>query len=259
MTPTPRFAAACALVLVTASVASLQVSADSARPDAFVGEALNRQGRLQYREFHDFSTSRGEPLESLTIYRDPNGREIARMQADYRASRTSPQYRMVDHRFDSEESAVQDGLTVHMMVRHGERVRRKSVTRSAAKDMVIGPGFNELIRARWDDLVAGATIRCDFALPARLQVVPFRIRRDPRHDTPSTFAFTVDIDNALLRLVAPSLRVAYERSTKRLARYEGLSNVVTDDDRSQEVVIHFPEGARANNVAPPAASAIASH
>ena len=165
------------------------------------------------------------------------------MDADYARDRFAPDYRMVDYRHDTEDVVVREGDQVRVEHRVGGKRRAKTLRVDAARPLIVGPGFNEFIKANWDRLLAGQTIVCAFVVPSRLQLVPFRIRHtgdiaDGGH------RFTVSADNAFLRLLAPELKVEYDRRTRKLLTYEGPSNVNDDRNAPQDVLIRFePDGA----------------
>ncbi len=221
--------------------------ADGRRLEPMRGEAFGADGRLRYVESHDFQST-GDGVKQVTVYRDADGREIGRMEADYGRYRFAPGYRMVDLRHDTEETVRRDGSLVHVEVRGGERVRRKVLQASAGREVIVGPGFNEFIAAHWDRLLAGETLVADFVIPSRLQLVAFRIRHTPAGAPDGAHRFTVSADNAFLRLLAPELVVAYDRDTRALVAYDGPSNVNDERNKSQTVAIRFP-GARGQDVA----------
>lgn len=213
--------------------------AEVRRPSAFAGEAVGDDGRLRYVESHGFEpTAAG--FRQLTVYRDAAGREIGRMEADYGRYRFAPAYRMVDVRHDTEEVVRRDGSLVHVEVRQGERVRRRTLQLGSGRELIVGPGFNEFIAANWDTLLSGRTLVSDFVIPSRLQLVAFRIRHTPEGQSPRGHRFTVSVDNAFLRLLAPQLVVEYDRQTRALLSYAGPSNVNDERNKSQTVTIRFP-------------------
>jgi len=218
-------------------------------PTAFAGDAFDRDGRLRYREFHDVTLDGHRKVRSVTTYRDASGAVIGRMEADYAGSPFAPDYRMVDLRFDIEERVRREGDRVFLSHRQGDRTREKIVEHRGDRELIIGPGFNEFIRRHWDRLLAGETLRCDFAIPSRQQIVGFRIQHKPDASSAATARFEVSVDNVLLRLVAPSLSVEYDRETRHLALYQGLSNVTDERDRPQHVVIRFPSVTSAGSAA----------
>jgi hypothetical protein len=227
------FAVAISFALVTATV-----DASTTVPAGLVGDAFDRRGQLRYREFHDFDEAGGSARQ-VTIYRDPSGREIGRMEADYARDRFAPDYRMVDHRHDTEETVRREGDRVVVEHRAGAKRRAKTLRADSSRPLIVGPGFNEFIGRNWDALLAGRTLVCDFVIPSRLQVVSFRIRHTPEKSSGAGHWFTVSADNALLRLLAPELRVEYDRSTRALLSYVGPSNVTDDRNDPQDVVIRL--------------------
>ena len=232
------------LLAITVLVASLVLPASGSTVAAdLVGDAYDRSGQLRYREYHEFDSA-PRPKQS-TVYRDPDGREIGRMEALYSADPFAPAYRMVDHRHDSEEIVRREGDVVHVEHRLGDKRRTKALRLDAARPLVVGPGFNDFIKANWDALLEGRTLVCDFVIPSRLQLVSFRIRHTPGDQSDNGHRFTVSADNVLLRLLAPELTVEYDRQSRRLLSYAGPSNVNDDRNGQQDVIIRYlpPTGA----------------
>jgi hypothetical protein len=229
------FTAALTAIVLASAVAA----ADAPLVASFAGEAFGTDGRLRYVESHAFEAT-PSGVRQVTIYRDPGGRQIGRMEADYGTYRFAPEYRMVDLRHDTEEIVRRDGSQVHVEVRRGDRVRSKTLQLSGERELIVGPGFNEFIKANWDTLLSGRTLVCDFVVPSRLQAVAFRIRHTPDGQSSRGYRFTVSVDNAFLRLLAPELVVEYDRQTRALLAYDGLSNVNDERNKSQTVAIRFP-------------------
>src|SRR5512139_3525685 len=73
-------------------------------------DAFARDGRLAYRELHEFTLQDDLKAVSSTEYRDTDGRVFAKMDADYRQFPFAPRYRMVDYRhgWDMEASRTGD-------------------------------------------------------------------------------------------------------------------------------------------------------
>jgi hypothetical protein len=77
-----------------------------------------------------------------------------------------------------------------------------------------------------------------FAIPSRLDTYEFRVRR-VESPSQSVVRVRVDMDDWLVRLLAPDIEVDYERKTGRLLRYRGVSNLDTVDGDTQKVVIRY--------------------
>lgn len=219
-----------------------------------IGDAFDRQGQLRYREHHLIEHS-AAGRRSVTVYRDAAGQEIGRMEANFARSPFAPEVRMVDLRFDIEEVVRREGDRVHLSHRQGSKTKVRRVEVRPGRDLVIGPGFDEFVRARWARLLAGERVHCDIAVASRQQVYGFRIERAPSRD-PRVARFVANPDNALLRLFAPALTLEYDVATRQLVTYDGLSNIVDHRDRPQEVVIRYaaPESAAGASARGPVAA-----
>ena len=231
---------------VTFLLGATLARADMSVPQPLSGQAYDRHGNLQYLESHSFSTSPRGGVESITVYRDAQGRAIARMEARYSPSPYAPDYRMIDYRFDTEHVVRREGAQVIIELRSGASRSVRRVAVDDSRPLIIGPGFNEFIRAHWDELLAGRVFVADFVIPSRSQVIGFRIRHDAGRDSASGRGFTVSVDNRLLRLVAPTLHADYDRVTRRLLTYEGPTHVTDARDRVQHVLIKFPTASQAD-------------
>lgn len=201
-------------------------------------DAVARDGRLAYKEFHEFTLQNDLKAVSVTEYRDKEGHLIAKMDADYRQFPYAPKYRMVDYRHGWDMEASRTGDTITMVMRERGQEKRKTVTVGKGRELVIGPGFNNLIRAEWKRLTAGEPIAVDLALPNRLQVIGFKIARDKSH-TPGVERFKVTADNAFIAIFAPTIFVEYDAQTRFLRAYDGLTNVTDAKDRGLNVLLKY--------------------
>lgn len=224
-----------ALCVVTATSLTLVADAPTRVLD---GEAFGRDGRLAYREFHVLSDD--PTTRQVTSYRDAEGREFGRMDVDFSSHRFSPHYRMVDDRHQTSEMVKRDGSLVTIARMAKGETTSKILQHSGDRELIVGPGFDEYLRTHWDALLAGTVLVCDFVVPSRMQIVAFRIEYIPDPTNLITHRFVVKVDNFLLRLLAPQLRVEYDRITRGIQRYDGPSNVNDASDHTQMVTIRYP-------------------
>ena len=179
-------------------------------------------------------------VRQVTTYRDDEGREFGRMDADYSTYRYSPVYRMADTRHQTIEAVTRDGSLVHVERTVKGVTTKKTLQHSGQRELIVGPGFNEFVKAHWDALLSGEAIVCDFVIPNRLQIVAFRITHVAGASIATNHRFSVKADNFFLRLLAPELTVEYDRVTRGIQSYEGPSNVNDIADNTQHVTIRFP-------------------
>ena len=104
-------------------------------------------------------------------------------------------------------------------------------------------GFDHFIGEHWSWLMRERKVVRPFLIPSLGRFVNFRIRRvDPGPAQPEgEVGFVLEADSALLRLLAPAVRVDYTDGNRRLRRYIGLSNVRDESGSNFDVVIVFAE------------------
>ena len=192
---------------------------------------------LLYREHHLIRRADGRPTERLVIYRCADGTPFARKRVDYRRSAQAPEFSFEDVRLGYREGLRRSGDSATVWVRdRRDQQERSAALGDPAARLVADAGFDEFIRSQWQPLVAGQSVPLRFAVPSRLQTLGFKVNREGSLTVGTEPAETFRLKlGGLLGWVAPHIDVAYGRDSRRLLRFEGLSNLRTDDGRSQLV------------------------
>ncbi len=105
------------------------------------------------------------------------------------------------------------------------------------EDGIVDAGFDRFVDQHWAELVEGEVLSRPFLVPRRLDFVDFRIRRESEDD--STYVFLMGVESALLRLFVKPIKVTYERKSRRLLRYSGISNMRDNQGDNFEVPSEF--------------------
>jgi len=202
--------------------------------ERFEGTARDSDGRVAYVEEHEVQREGGRLVAAETLYRDADGRLIARLSSDYARDPFAPDYRFEDLRSGAIEAVrwTEAGLELQ-----GSGKLRVLVP-GGSLPLVTGQGLDRFARARLDELSRGDELRVEMALPSRLDSYRFRVRADAPGDAA---AVRVHFEPAsfFLRLLAPSIEADYERSTGRLLRYRGVSNLAGPDGETMVVDIRY--------------------
>ena len=212
------------------------------------GEAREPESdRLLYREQHLVRRRDGEPTERLVLYRCGDGTPFARKKVDYRGSSLAPEFAFEDARLGYGEGLRRRTGVESVWVREGAGVAERSAALGDDTRLVADAGFDEFIRDNWSSLVSGQSVPLRFAVPSRLQSLGFKVDRQGSVQLGGEPAETFRLRlGGLLGWIAPHIDVAYGRDSRRLLRFEGLSNLRDDDGESQLVArIEFPSPARA--------------
>jgi hypothetical protein len=197
-----------------------------------------------YREQHWIRSVGDRPVERLVLYLCPDGQAFGRKQVDYRHSAAAPAFRFDDSRSGYEEG-LRDERSPEVFFRPSGGATEKSAALSS-KQLVVDAGFDEFIRSRWQALLADAAVPLDFALPSRLESIGFTVRRVGETHIAGEAAWVFRLRlGGVLGWLAPHIDVSYGQQSRRLLRFEGLSNVRDDAGTRQLIArIDFPQPAR---------------
>lgn len=233
--------AALLLGALTSFAAPRSALAGAEQVDRFEGTARGRDGAILYVESHDVRSVSDRPLSSTTTYRDPEGRVLAVLTTDFSRDPFAPSYRFEDRRRAAvEEVEVSpEGVTLGA----GSRRRTLALPADPARRLVAGQGLDRYVRDRLDALESGAVLKVSFAIPSRQDAYDFRVRAMPGEAGGPTVRVRVEIASWVLRLFASSLDVEYDRASRRLLRYRGLSNLTDErgDNPEVEITYAYPE------------------
>jgi hypothetical protein len=195
-------------------------------------------GALLYREEHLVRLAGNRTSERLVLYRCLDGSAFARKRVRYGDDPYAPSFLLEDARSGYREGAERtaDGLRVAWSA-PGE-AESTALVRSG--DLVADAGFDEWVRSAWAPLSSGETLSLDFLVPSRLRTYRFDVESIAAED-PGLRAFRLRLGGWFGRLL-PSIEVAYDATSLRLVRFEGLSNLRDDaGDAPMKVRIDFPE------------------
>jgi hypothetical protein len=219
--------------VTVAAAALLAAAAARAEVERFAGAALAADG-WGYREEHEVRRDGDRLATAVTRYLDPEGRAFATLRSDFSRDPFAPDYEFVDRRSGEEEAVEVDDARVTLRSARG----RAELSREACPGLVTGQGLDRLVRDRLEALAAGEEVRVSLALPSRLDCFAFRVRAAGA-GAPGTLRVRVEPASWLLRLLAPRLEVEYERGTRRLLAYRGVSNLAGPDGATREVEIRY--------------------
>jgi hypothetical protein len=210
-----RGAAAAALLAVALPAAA---AGEGEAVERLVGLARGKDGALLYREEHEVRSVDGRVVEAATRYLAPDGAPLAELRTDFSRDLEAPSYDFRDLRSGAAERV--EVAAEELRLEAGGRSR----TLARPAPLATGQGLDRLVRGRLPELEAGSLLVVSYAVPSRLDAYRFRIRALPADGGP-TVKVRVELASQLLRLLAPTLEVEYDRATRRLLRYRGTSNL----------------------------------
>ena len=222
--------------LAAATILLTAVSVE-ANIEKFVGKAWNQSGSVEYIEQHWVRYENGSVVESLTEYFDPNNRKIGDLKSYYVFGPQFGSYDFRDIRANYADGAkvMSDRIEVFRKEDPAKQPEIQRLPRQS--NQIVGQGFHQYIVSQLDNIALGEVYHVEMVLPSRLNQYKFRIRKLKIED--NVLSIRLEIDNWFLRLFAPYVDAVYDMNTRRLLRYEGLSNITDASGKYQDVTIEY--------------------
>lgn len=178
-----------------------------------------------YTEVHAQRIENGRWTGGTIRYFAPDGTPMGAKTLDFTEDEFVPRYalELSDGYYEAITSA-KGPIAMERRNRPERPLERGSVARPAA--VTADSGFHAYIRARFQELLDGRTIKFQLVVPGALDSFKFRIRRieDTRFDGREAVRFRVEPDT-LLRFVTDPLELTYDPVEMALLEFRGISNV----------------------------------
>jgi len=202
-------------------------------------------GDLLYTEHHLLRQQDQQLRQRLVVYRCADGTAFARKRIDYAGSALAPAFHFEDARLGYREGLRRGPGGQELWVQRSPGDAERSASLDAGTALVADAGFDEFVRRQWQPLLAGDAVKLQFAVPSRLDSYDFTVRRrgSDRVAGEDAEVFRLRL-GGLLGLLAPHIDVAYARDSRRLLRFEGLSNLRDEDGEPLQARIDFPTPVR---------------
>lgn len=237
------------LILAAAALACLGPPiATAAEPVAaeYVGIATTLDGATElYREHHHVERDADGRGTRVVVYACPDGRPYARKVVRYSDWAGAPDFEMVDARdgWREQVETIGERRRVSLLERAGGRERAAELP--APEQLVVDAGFDDFVRRHWDRLAAGERVDFAFLVPSRLDVMRFKVKRLGETTVDGEPASVIRLGlGAWYSFLLPHIDVTYRNASRRLARFEGLTNQRTPGGGHVSARIEFPVGER---------------
>lgn len=239
------------IVLVTLAsflLAGAGRSAGAAEPVTaeYVGIASSLDnGAELYREQHFVDRDASGRGTRVVLYVCPDGRPYARKRVTYTDWAGAPEFELFDARDGWMERVARSGSTLGVTVRERADGRERSAEINPPEGLVVDAGFDDFVRLNWDRLAAGERVDFAFLVPSRLAVMRFKVKRHKATELDGEAATVIRLSlGAWYGFLLPHIDVTYRDASRRLGRFEGLTNQRRPGGEHLMARIDFPVDAR---------------
>lgn len=208
----------------------LLFSAAAAGEDAvlrFYGYAYDlHSGAYAYTEVHEQQVVDGEWLGGSTRFYLPDGQLFGHKTLDFRQDPFVPLMQLTLTRPEYYEAIAPAQDALRMELRSGPKRPLQQRRFDKPEACVADSGLHAYVRANFQTLMQGQTLRFRFAVPSDLAVFKFRIRRidDTRFEGRPAVRFRVEPDS-LLRWIADPMELTYQVEDMKVLEYRGTTNL----------------------------------
>ncbi|HET9835655.1 MAG TPA: hypothetical protein VFP88_04845 [Rhodanobacteraceae bacterium] len=210
------------------------------------GDAYDRDGHLVFRQIHYwYNDEAGEP-RGFTLYACPDGRAFARRTSDYGTHPDTPDFALEIAPTGYREGVRSEAAQRIVYVQRRSDRPEQDAPLPSAEYPVIDDGFNAYAASHWDALLSGEDVPIQYLVPSRHRFYHFRIVKVD-DDNPGELRLRMQFDFWFGRFL-PHVYVTYDRATRHLIRYEGISNIRDAEGDNVHVRIESPLAERRDDV-----------
>ncbi len=200
--------------------------------------ALADGGAPVYNEIHYLFGD-----ERLVVYTCPDGQPFARKTISENSNAQAPDFSMLDARWGYREGVRGKDSSREIFVQRKPEMAEKSALLELPKDGVIDAGFDAYVRKHWDALARGDTLRFNFLVPSKRMFYAFDLSRVDSGSDATRLTLRLAL-GAWYAFLTPHIDVTYDRATRRLLRFAGMSNIRDENLKNLDVRIEFPQAPR---------------
>ncbi|MGR6872351.1 hypothetical protein ACU6U9_08600 [Pseudomonas sp. HK3] len=190
---------------------------------SFEGVAYDVESKaVLYTERHDVFLNKQNQYEATSVvYVDAQDQVFAKKSLDFTHNLMTPLVYFEDSRVGTlvEVTKQADGIKV----RYQSESDAANAVIEQVPMMVVDAGFDQMLIQHWDTLLDNKELDFEFLAPTRAQLIDFSLTPVSQGD--STITFSLAPSNFLLRLLVDPIKLTYDKSTKRILVYEGLTNI----------------------------------
>ncbi|MDD2565065.1 MAG: hypothetical protein PHU27_12700 [Salinivirgaceae bacterium] len=231
------------LILSTMLYMTENPSINVAKPTSFNGFAKEvSTHKLLYEEVHTEIYSADKHNKTETKFLDENKKIIASRILDFSNSMISPQYSLEDHRTGAYEAVTNRSGKFLIQYKENRDAETISESITVPDPAVVDGGFNYFVKSKWNQLMQGETVGFNYISTARQEYYRFQLTIDKSSSNRSSNLVLVKMEptNYFLRALLDPIYITYNKNTRRIVQYSGISNIKDKEGKTQVAVLTYP-------------------
>lgn len=220
------------------------------KEETFVGHAKDKDGKVQYIEKHKTTIENGITKKILTTYHEPDSdKEFARLTSDFSKNALVPELTYVDTRNNYRVESKVEGKNVQLLRKGKKRGRTVSKTKEFEinNGTMMSQGYHNFIVSKMDQFSPGQEIEIEFIAANKLASFDFKVRYtgpkklkiSKKEKDLAPVGFELEINSWLIGMFAPKLLVTYDKKSKRILQFKGITNILAANGDAQDLTIDY--------------------
>lgn len=201
----------------------------------FIGYAYDLKTKeLLYTEHHQYQSE----IKHHVIYKEVTGEVFAEKTIDYRQGFISPNIEQENFRNGEYIKISNKNKDVLIEYKENSEEEKETNVIGSSSSLVVDAGFDHFISQNWESLLAGKEMTVEYIIPSLLE--PYRLSiRQYQCDEQSNYCFSISASNFFISLFSDQLRLSYDKSSRKLASFQGKSNICDESGHYQNVKISY--------------------
>jgi hypothetical protein len=203
----------------------------------------NKSLKFIYKEIHEELYEEGKHIRTITSFVCDKNNEFAKRELDFRNSFQKPTYRLIDNRSGLIEEVTHKGNN-QFDIRYRKSTKSKLKEKSifVPEPAIVDGGFNYFIKNNWDRILSEEQLNFNFLSVAFQDYFSFRIYRvKQKESSKNAIVLKMESQSALLRMLMNPIYISYDSESKRILKYEGISNIRDLNGSSYKALLQYPE------------------
>jgi hypothetical protein len=200
------------------------------------------ESKIVYTENHTLTYDDKNLLkQAKTEYYSADNKLLAILVSDFTKSLSSPDYEMTYITNGNKEGLRRTGDQIILfdhVAGKNERIKGIEEKKAQEKILMAGQGFNYYLIDNLEEIKAKKILPIRLLIPGKLDYYDFRVKFLDEDKT-GNMNFELSVDSWVLRMIAPTLYVKYNKNEKRIVWYKGLSNIPDEKGKTQTVEINY--------------------
>ncbi|MBI9071520.1 MAG: hypothetical protein JEY94_07965 [Melioribacteraceae bacterium] len=195
-----------------------------------------------YTENHAETYNGSKLVKSVISYKDTNEIVFTTKEMFFNADSTKPDFVLKDSRdgyLEGSELLSDNKIRVFTRSTFDEPISEDTL--QIDETFVIDGGLTFFFRENWEEILNDEIISFYFVAPAKLDYYKFRVSKYEELVLNDKDAVTLELElnSWFLRQFVSSIFITYDKKTKTIIKYEGISNINNELGKSHFVKIDF--------------------